>query len=132
VGQIIQNERPAIDWVIVGGESGPGSAERKLVERCTSYPNDKGLHPDWCRRGGIGCHGTGWRPKPQALEWVRSLRDQAVAAGVAFHFKQWGGRAPTSGGRLLDGRTWDEMPEGVPAAPATPGAPGAPGGLTLA
>jgi len=49
--------------------------------------------------------------KPQALEWVRSLRDQCVAAGVPFFFKQWGGPKPSSGGRLLDGRTWDEMPQ---------------------
>jgi protein gp37 len=44
--------------------------------------------------------------------WVRFLRDQAVAAGVAFFFKQWGGPTPTAGGRLLDGRTWDQYPRG--------------------
>jgi protein gp37 len=44
--------------------------------------------------------------------WVRFLRDQAVAAEVAFFFKQWGGRTPTAGGRLLDGRTWDQYPQG--------------------
>ena len=43
--------------------------------------------------------------------WVRSIRDQCVAAGVAFLHKQWGGRTPKAGGRELDGRTWDEMPE---------------------
>lgn len=107
---------PCIDLVIVGGESGPGA---------------RPMHPDW----------------------ARSLRDQCQAAGVAFHFKQWGEWTPrraadqndlldarkslivkpdgciTSGllaygpdawlvdkvgkkaaGRLLDGRTWDEMP----------------------
>lgn len=42
-----------IDWVIAGGESGPGA---------------RPMHPDW----------------------ARSLRDQCAAAGVAFHFKQWG------------------------------------------
>ncbi len=44
-------------------------------------------------------------------EWVRLVRDQCVAAGVPFFFKQWGGRTPKSRGRLLDGRTWDEMPD---------------------
>jgi protein gp37 len=44
--------------------------------------------------------------------WARFLRDQAVAAGVAFFFKQWGGPTPTAGGRLLDGRTWDQYPRG--------------------
>ena len=44
------------------------------------------------------------------LEWVRSLRDQTVAAGVPFFFKQWGGIHKSKTGRLLDMRTWDELP----------------------
>ncbi len=43
-------------------------------------------------------------------QWPRDIRDQCVAAGVAFFFKQWGGFTPKAGGRLLDGRTWDELP----------------------
>ena len=62
-----------IDWVITGGESGPGA-----------------------------------RPCDQA--WVRTIRDQCAASGVAFFHKQWGGRTPKAGGRDLDGRTWDDMP----------------------
>lgn len=90
-----------INWVIVGGESGPGA---------------RPMHPDW----------------------ARSLRDQSQAAGVAYFFKQWGEWAPNdaipvsmtgqrkligggtlmiqtgkkAAGRLLDGRTWDEVPRG--------------------
>lgn len=94
---------PIIDWVITGGESG-GPAERRLVERC-----------GWCGSGAPSsachvCHGQPWQPKPQALEWVRGLRDQCTAAGVAFLHKQWGGPTPKSGGRLVDGRLWDEYP----------------------
>lgn len=44
-------------------------------------------------------------------EWVRDLRDSAMFAGTAFFFKQWGGRTPKAGGRVLDGRTWDEYPQ---------------------
>lgn len=104
-------EGPRIDWVICGGESGPGA---------------RPMHPDW----------------------ARSLRDQCVAAGVAFFFKQWGEWAPAGdwyehhpvslplrawtgtdwtddgsfegewvvrigkkrAGRLLDGCEWNEMP----------------------
>ena len=104
-----------IDWVIVGGESGPGA-------------------------------------RPMHLDWVRTLRDQVVAAGVPFFFKQWGDASawqdrhadvwhqiyvnrmespetalfprehvekkwgplkPLSkkaAGRELDGRTWDQYP----------------------
>jgi len=43
-------------------------------------------------------------------EWVRSIRDQCVRAGVAFHFKQWGGINKKRTGRLLDGRVWSEWP----------------------
>lgn len=91
-----------IDWVIVGGESGPGA---------------RPMHPDW----------------------ARSVRDQTRATGSKFFLKQWGEYSPltsTDGvqctpfgdfdvktnfgfaklgkkksGRLLDGRTWDELPE---------------------
>lgn len=91
-GSVIQG---GIDWVIVGGESG-------VQARCM---------------------------RPQ---WARSLRDQCRAAGVSFFFKQWGAWVPQNyghglaldgldssvmhkaggkGGRLLDGREWNEIPE---------------------
>ena len=37
-------------------------------------------------------------------------RDRGVAEGDAYFHKQWGGRTPKAGGRMLDGRTWDELP----------------------
>jgi protein gp37 len=48
--------------------------------------------------------------RPIDTEWVRDIREQTARAGAAFFFKQWGGAKPKSGGRELDGRTWDEMP----------------------
>ena len=54
---------------------------------------------------------SGPRFRHTQLEWVRSVRDQCVAAGVPFFFKQWGGPTSKSHGRMLDGRTWDEFPE---------------------
>ncbi|MEZ4449887.1 MAG: phage Gp37/Gp68 family protein [Nannocystaceae bacterium] len=62
-----------IDWVIVGGESGPGA-------------------------------------RPMAEGWVRSILEQCRSAGVPFFFKQWGGVQKSRHGRLLGGRTYDEMP----------------------
>jgi protein gp37 len=53
---------------------------------------------------------SGPRHRPIDPAWVRDLRDQCQKAGVAFFFKQWGGRTPKAGGRLLDGRTWDGLP----------------------
>jgi protein gp37 len=61
---------------------------------------------DWLIVGGES--GDGHRPIEAS--WVRDLRDRAVASEVAFFFKQWGGRRAKSGGRDLDGRTWDEYP----------------------
>jgi len=45
------------------------------------------------------------------LEWARRLRNECLDAKVPFFFKQVGGRTPKAGGRLLDGRTWDQLPE---------------------
>lgn len=61
---------------------------------------------DWVIAGGE----SGPRARPMMLPWVSDLRDQCTTAGVAFFFKQWGGRTPKAGGRELDGRTWDDMP----------------------
>lgn len=47
-------------------------------------------------------------------EWVLDLRNRCVDAEVAFFFKQWGGARPKSNGRLLEGRTWDELPDARP------------------
>jgi protein gp37 len=69
-----------IDWVIVGGESGPFA-------------------------------------RPMRPEWVRAIRQQCQRHGARFFFKQWGAYTPDgrrvgkkAAGRVLDGRTWDEMP----------------------
>lgn len=82
-----------LHWVILGGETGPGA-------------------------------------RPALPDWVRSVRDECQAAGVPFFFKQWGEWAENPGwsgkdedpifqmrrvgrkraGRVLDGRTWDELP----------------------
>jgi protein gp37 len=60
----------------------------------------------WLIAGGESGPGA----RPLRGEWVEQLRDVSVAAGVPFFFKQWGGRTPKAGGRLLDGRTWDQYP----------------------
>jgi protein gp37 len=43
--------------------------------------------------------------------WVTDIRDQCAEANVAFFFKQWGGVQKKRTGRMLEGRTWNEMPE---------------------
>jgi protein gp37 len=63
-----------------------------------------GIH--WVIVGGES--GPGARPMRQ--EWVLSARDQCDRAGVPFFFKQWGGVRKSEAGRLLEGRTFDDMP----------------------
>jgi protein gp37 len=69
----------------------------------------EGLHLtgiDWLISGGE----SGSKHRPVRIEWLRDLRDRCVDEGIAYFFKQWGGHRPKSGGRVLDERTWDEMP----------------------
>ena len=61
---------------------------------------------DWAIAGGE----SGPRARPMEAKWVRSIRDQCIKAKVAFHFKQWGGVNKKRTGRVLDGRTWDQLP----------------------
>jgi protein gp37 len=63
-----------VDWVIVGGESGP-------------------------------------QARPMRESWVVDIRNQCRDAAVPFFFKQWGGVNKKRAGRLLDGQSWDGMPE---------------------
>jgi protein gp37 len=63
-------------------------------------------HINWAIAGGE----SGPNARPMDPQWVRSIRDQCISAGVAFHFKQWGGKNKKKSGRRLDGRTWDELP----------------------
>jgi len=58
---------------------------------------------------------SGANARPIERSWVRGIRRQCRNAGVPFFFKQWGGRTPKAGGRLLDGRQYDEMPLRVSA-----------------
>lgn len=60
----------------------------------------------WVIAGGES--GVGFRPLD--LCWAMSVRDQCRNACVPFFFKQIGGRTPKSGGSLLEGQEWKEMP----------------------
>lgn len=64
----------------------------------------RGIH--WIILGGES--GPGARPLDRS--WVLEIRDQCVAAGIPFFFKQWGGTRKSKAGRELDGRTYDGVP----------------------
>lgn len=74
--------------------------------------NLNGIH--WVIVGGE----SGAKARPMKPEWVESIQQQCSEQSVQFFFKQWGGwgadgqkRSKKANGRLLDGRTWDAMPE---------------------
>ena len=73
LGPLSRLNLTGIDWVIVGGESGP-------------------------------------RARPMKKEWALDIRNQCLQARVPFFFKQWGGVRKKQAGRLLEGRTWDQLP----------------------
>jgi protein gp37 len=62
---------------------------------------------DWVIVGGE----SGRKARPMNEEWVLEIMDQCREAEVAFFFKQWGGTNKKKSGRILNGRTYDEMPE---------------------
>ena len=70
---------------------------------------------DWLIAGGE----SGPRHRPVRTQWLQALRDRCEAEEVAYFFKQWGGLRSKTGGRLLDGRTWDQMPTPQPRAPGS-------------
>jgi len=73
IGPLAGIDLTDIHWVIVGGESGPGS-------------------------------------RPMQIEWIREIFRACRRENVPFFFKQWGGVRKDLAGRMLRGRTYDEMP----------------------
>ena len=61
---------------------------------------------DWVIAGGESGAGA----RPVEVDWLRQIRDGCQRQGVAFFFKQWGGRTPKAGGNVLDGKRWQQYP----------------------
>jgi protein gp37 len=49
--------------------------------------------------------------RPLDLDWVRTIRDQCLGAGIAYYHKQHGGLTPKSQGKELDGQEWCQFPQ---------------------
>jgi len=105
---IIGADDPVIDWVVVGGESGP---------------NARPTHPDWIRLIRDQCQTAGvpfffkqwgeWSPVQYVSDTGKALlkvscdgKKETLLDGV--NLKRLGKKAS---GRLLDGREWNEYPE---------------------
>ncbi len=89
-----------------------GSPLRQREPLLGPLPNLDLTSIDWLIAGGE----SGPNARPMDEDWVRDIRDQCGEAGVAFFFKQWGGRTPKAGGRVLDGAVYDEMPVSLAAS----------------
>ena len=63
-------------------------------------------HIDWVIVGGE----SGFKAREMKKEWVEDIQAQCLEKKVLFFFKQWGGKNKKKAGRMLNGRTWDEMP----------------------
>lgn len=88
-----------------------------LIERKPRVPQIRGIllgpitnidltNIDWVIAGGE----SGPKARPVSSLWVEDIRDQCLAVNMPFFFKQWGGFNKKKTGRVLDGRTWDQMP----------------------
>jgi len=66
--------------------------------------NLEGIH--WVIVGGE----SGFSARPMNIDWVEDIRKQCEGANVPFFFKQWGGKNKKAAGRILNGRTYDDMP----------------------
>lgn len=90
---------------------GPIDLGHYLIDDWTRIGDDVHWHArppiHWIITGGESGNGA----RPCDPQWVRDIRDQCVAANVAFFHKQWGGRIAKSNGRTLDGQIWSEFPE---------------------
>lgn len=70
-------------------------------------PNLNLVGIDWVIVGGESGH----KPRPMDPEWVLDIQEQCQATQIAFFFKQWGGKNKKKAGRVLNGQTYDEMPD---------------------
>lgn len=103
-------ESPAYYWRISRLQNVPAAVRFLSCEPLLAPLDDlplEGIH--WVIVGGESGH----HARPMEAAWVRNIREQCLRAATAFFFKQWGGVHKKKAGRLLDGRTFDEMPAAV-------------------
>jgi len=114
-----QLEWPENVWMGVSVENADYAHRIDLLRRTHAEIKFLSLEPLLGPLSGLDLRGIKWvivggesgpRARPVEPEWVREIRDQCQRAHVSFFFKQWGGTRKKKTGRLLDSRTWDELP----------------------
>ena len=111
---------PAHMWFGVSVENAPAASRIAHLQKANAGVRFLSIEPLIAPVGRLDLHGIDWvivggesgpRSRPMDPAWAVDIRNQCVRARVAFFFKQWGGRSPKTGGRLLEGREWNQFPK---------------------
>jgi protein gp37 len=110
---------PAHIWLGVSIESQSATSRIAHLQKANASMRFLSIEPLIAPVGKLDLKGIAWvivggesgpHARPMKASWAIEIRNQCRKAKVAFFFKQWGGWSPKAGGRLLDGREWNEFP----------------------
>jgi protein gp37 len=110
---------PGHIWFGVSVEDARGSARISHLRSANASIRFLSVEPLIGAVGKLNLEGISWvivggesgpGARPMDPRWAIDVRDQCLRAKVPFFFKQWGGRFPRAGGRLLEGREWNQFP----------------------
>ena len=107
-------------WCGVSVEDGMATARVRHLQKAPVSVRFLSVEPLLGPVGDMDIEGISWvivggesgpKARPMKLPWVLDIRDLCAREGVPFFFKQWGGRTPKSGGRLLEGIEHNAKPD---------------------
>ena len=115
-----EGRAPAHIWLGVSVEDKRNAVRLKHLKVAQASVKFVSFEPLLASVGPIDLKGIDWaivggergpHARPMVEEWAIEIRDRCARDKVAFFFKQWGGIRPKSGGRVLNGREWNEYPK---------------------
>jgi protein gp37 len=110
---------PAHMWFGVSVENEQASSRIAHLQKARAGVRFLSIEPLIAPVGKLSLTGIHWvivggesgpRARPMDRLWAIDIRNQCLKARVPFFFKQWGGRSPKAGGRLLEGKEWNQFP----------------------
>lgn len=111
---------PAHIWLGTSVEDGTKKSRVRHLQQANATVRFLSVEPLLGPMGGLDLAGIHWvivggesgpRARPMLAGWAQDVRDQCTASKVPFFFKQWGGKTPKAGGRLLEGKEWSQLPK---------------------
>lgn len=118
-GRYSEKQVPSHIWLGVSVEDAAHTSRISHLRSVNSAGRFVSFEPLLGPIGKVDLSGIAWaivggesgpRARPMRANWAIELKNQCIAANVAFFFKQWGGARPKSGGRQLEGREWSDFP----------------------